>query len=311
MIDMNRMEEGTSKTVLGKGLASLLAPAEVIESNRDRHPGISFASVEEIQANPQQPRREFDPQALEDLAQSIRTNGVIQPLIVRKVAQGYELIAGERRLRAARLAGLSRVPVVIRRSTDRESLQLALIENIQRQDLSCIEEAQAYQHLLEDFTLTQEEIALQAGKDRATVANHLRLLKLETPIQGDLRNGALSFGHAKVLLSVEGATERLRLHSLIIEQKLSVRGTEALVAKEAAESAIREARSAKAENSIETQSLTNRFNQLSRDLTHLWGARVTLRGTEDLGKVVFHYTSRDDLDRILEKLQSGRAAPND
>ncbi len=161
--------------------------------NRDRHPGISLAAVDDIQANHYQPRHDFDEQALAELAQSIEANGIIQPLVVRKgVTGGYQLIAGERRLRAAKLAGLKQVPVVIRRSTDREALELALVENIQRQNLNCIDEALAYLQLMEEFALTQEEVAKRVGKERATVGNTVRLLKLPQAIIDDLKKQILS-----------------------------------------------------------------------------------------------------------------------
>ncbi len=227
------------KSVLGKGLASLLpgamaplpttsaetsqaqqsaasaasaagAATPVMESgNKDRHPGISLAMIDEIQVGAFQPRREFDEAAIEDLAQSIRSNGIIQPLVVRKTAEGYELIAGERRLRAAKKAGLKQIPIVIRRSTDREVLELALIENIQRQDLNCVEEAMAYFQLSQDFSLTQEEVATRVGKDRTTIANHLRLLRLPEVILDDLKTNRMSFGHGKVLLGLEDNALRL------------------------------------------------------------------------------------------------------
>src|SRR4051812_2393237 len=178
-----------------------------------------MASVDEIQANHFQPRRDFDESALKDLAQSIRTSGIIQPLVVRKGSKdGYELIAGERRLRAAKIAGLKHVPIVIRRSTDRETLELALIENIQRQNLNCIDEALAYFQLIEDFSLTQEEIAEQVGKDRASISNFLRLLRLPETIIDDLRRQVLTFGHGKALLSLDDTEMRLRARAQILEK---------------------------------------------------------------------------------------------
>ncbi|NDD92731.1 ParB/RepB/Spo0J family partition protein, partial [bacterium] len=190
------------KTVLGKGLASLLpgaaasisatpsaAPsnhAGLMAGNQDRHPGIALLPVDELSVNDYQPRRSFDDSTLQELAQSIKTNGLIQPLIVRRTTSGYQLIAGERRLRASKLAGLRQVPVVVRRSTDREALEMALIENIQREDLNCIDEALAYRQLMEEFQLTQEEAATRVGKERASVANHLRLLRLPEEIVNDL-----------------------------------------------------------------------------------------------------------------------------
>jgi ParB family transcriptional regulator, chromosome partitioning protein len=269
-------------------------------ANKDRHPGISLAYVDEIQTNSYQPRREFDDAALEELAQSIRSNGIIQPLVVRKGPNGaYQLIAGERRLRAAKRAGLKQVPIVIRRSTDREALELALVENIQRQDLGCVDEALAYQQLMEDFSLTQEEVAQRVGKDRATVANYVRLLKLPQQILDDLKTGILTFGHGKALLGLEDSGQRLLARAEVIEKRLSVRDTEALVDR------IKQGTPAPqgAQESPKSALLT-RLASLATELTRSWSTRVELKGSERRGKILIHYTSRQELDRILESLQN-------
>ncbi|MFZ9595020.1 MAG: ParB/RepB/Spo0J family partition protein [Bdellovibrionia bacterium] len=321
------------KNVLGKGLASLLpnlgaaAPSPVVTphspvelgppeksgaavkppavpsestQNKDRHPGISLAAIQDIQANHYQPRRDFEDQALEELAQSIRANGIIQPLVVRKLPKGgFELIAGERRLRAAQIAGLKQVPVVIRKSTDREMLELALVENIQRQNLNCIDEALAYFQLIEEFSLTQEEVSDRVGKERATVANYLRLLRLPEAVIEDLKRQILSFGHGKALLGLDDTEQRLRARNQVIEKKLSVRETEALV------EAMKQSK--KAENGSAPDSkadpMTKRLSNLAQDLTRQWSTRVEVKGNEKKGKIVFHYGSRQELDRILEGLQ--------
>lgn len=310
------------KPVLGKGLASLLppsgssVPAGIIAAgppphpnsptpeaaNRDRHLGISMASIDEIQANHFQPRRDFDEATLKELAQSIRTSGIIQPLVVRKGAkEGFELIAGERRLRAAKLAGLKQVPIVIRRSTDRESLELALIENIQRQDLNCIDEALAYFQLIQEFSLTQEEMADRVGKDRATVANHLRLLRLPEVIIDDLKKQLLTFGHGKALLGLDDAELRLRARAQILEKHLSVRETEALV--EVMKQLKSDAQSGNPGGETKTP-LTNRLANLSQELARQWSAKVEIKGTEKRGKIVIHYSNRQELDRILETMHT-------
>lgn len=323
------------KQVLGKGLASLFpgistppaaavagvsvasagavtaGPAVSAQSinvgteivSRDRHPGISLAAVDEIQVNQYQPRREFDEAALEELAQSIRSNGVIQPLIVRKTAMGaFELIAGERRLRAAKKAGLKQVPVVIRRSTDRESLELALIENIQRQDLNCIDEALAYFQLIQDFNLTQEEVALRVGKERTTVTNHLRLLKLPEAIIDDLKRGILTLGHGKALLGIEDNDQRLLARKQIIENKMSVRDTEALI--EQMKNKAGGNASSTGGGVATVTPIQSRLQFVSQELTKKWSVRVELRGTERRGKIIFNYSSRQELDRLIESLQN-------
>lgn len=284
--------------------ATSAGPAVPVIENRDRQQGIGLARPEDIQVNQYQPRREFDEQALEELAQSIRANGIIQPLVVRKHANGsYELIAGERRLRAAKLAGLKQVPIVVRRSTDREALELALIENIQRQNLNCIDEALAYFQLIQDFSLTQEEAAQRVGKDRTTVSNFIRLLRLPEAIIDDLKRQILSFGHGKALLGLEDNDLKLRARAIIVEKRLSVRDTEALIdelKKEAAGGGTKT-------DAVPSPAVTpaeQRMKQLSQDLTRQWSTRVELKGSDKRGKIVVHFASRQELDRILEIMQA-------
>lgn len=292
----------TGEGAITAGAATTVQQQEL--SNKDRHPGISLSAIEEIHTNPYQPRRDFDDQALEELAQSIRANGIIQPLVVRKRTQGgYELIAGERRLRAAKLAGLKFVPVVIRRSTDRESLELALIENIQRQNLNCIDEALAYSQLVSDFSLTQEEVSVRVGKDRATVANHLRLLRLPDAIIDDLKRQILSFGHGRALLGLDDNELRLRIRAEVVQKRLSVRDTEALVdqyKKGAAEAAVGSADKA----AEPVSALASRLGALSQELTRHWSAKVEIKGSERRGKIIIHYATRQELDRILDAMKN-------
>lgn len=314
------IQEGKStstKSVLGKGLASLLpgatptppeapraAESPIDSGNRDRHMGVTVMSPEEILTNPYQPRRGFDEAAIEELAQSIQSNGLIQPLIVRKNATGkYELIAGERRLRAAKKLGLKAIPVVVRKTTDRESLELALIENIQRQDLNCVDSALAYHQLTQEFSLTQEEIAGRVGKDRATVANHLRLLKLPEAIIIDLKREKLSFGHAKVLLGLEDPELCLRARNEILEKHLSVRDTEALVNELRAHAATASDRK---QGQVPEQKtpIQQRLQSLSLELTRHVGARVELKGNEKRGRITIRYSTPEVLDRILELLRN-------
>jgi ParB family chromosome partitioning protein len=316
------------KQALGKGLASLFpgaytppppappqniesapaavpaetAPANNNEVNKDRIPGIAMAAVDAIQVNQYQPRRDFDEKALDELAQSIRANGIIQPLVVRKSSTGnYELIAGERRLRAAKLVGLKQVPIVIRRSTDRESLELALIENIQRQNLNCVDEALAYFQLIEDFALTQEEVAVRVGKERATVANFLRLLRLSPEILQDLKTGVLSFGHGKVLLSLEDPELRMRARNQIVEKHLSVRDSEALVEllKQGASTD-----SGSTKKPVSLSPVKSRLLNLAQELCRQWSTKVEVKGSERRGKIVIHYASRQELDRLLDTMQN-------
>lgn len=283
---------------------SLTGAPSAETGNRDRHPGISLAFIDDIQVNHYQPRHDFDEQALAELAQSIEANGIIQPLVVRKgVTGGYQLIAGERRLRAAKMAGLKQVPVVIRRSTDREALEIALVENIQRQNLNCIDEALAYLQLMEEFALTQEEVAKRVGKERATVANTVRLLKLPQAIIDDLKRQALSIGHGKVLLGLDDSGARLLAHAQIVERGLSVRDAEALV------DAMRQGEKTQPVPPALVQAPTpiqSRMAALSQELTRKFSTRVELKGSEKKGKIQIHYGSREELDRILDTLQNSK-----
>ncbi len=282
--------------------APTAAVAPATGASTERGMLISMAGVEDIKVNPYQPRREFDEKELEDLAGSIRSSGIIQPLVIRKTASGeLQLIAGERRLRAAKMAGLKQVPVVVRRSaTDREALELALIENIQRQNLGCIDEALAYNQLLVDFSLTQEEVATRVGKERATVANYLRLLKLPQEIIDDLRAERLSFGHGKALLGLENVEDRMRARAKILERRMSVRDAEALV--DQIKNPPQEENAA--EPSQPSDPLSRRKSALELELTRKWHARVELRGSDKKGKIVFHYASRQELDRLVEALHN-------
>jgi len=312
-----RVEEHViQKSALGKGLASLLGANQADPSsspifrekpevpefqegvtNRDRHLGISMAVLEDIHPNQYQPRRDIQQVELEELVQSIQSSGIIQPLVVRKRPQeGFELIAGERRLRAAKLAGLKRVPIVIRRSTDKEALELALIENIQRKDLNCVDEALAYFQLVQDFGLTQEEVSQRVGKERTTVANYLRLLRLPEEILEDLKKDLLSFGHAKVLLSVEDPFQRMEVRNTILKKKLSVREAELLVG----------SFQKKKDSEKETQgsALKKRLHQLAQELTRFWSTRVQVQGDAKVGKIVIHYSSEQDLNRIVESMHT-------
>lgn len=325
----NQPQKQPNRPALGKGLASLLpgaaanpaalarqfmndVPAPEAASqqpvgtppphpaadglNRDRIPGITLANVDEIVANQFQPRRDFAEAPLAELAESIRAHGIIQPLVVRRGEDGkYHLIAGERRLRASKLAGLKQVPVVIRKTTDKEKLELALIENIQREDLNCVEIALSYFQLAEDFRLTQEEIAKRVGKDRVSVANHLRLLKLPEPFLDDLRRGVLSFGHGRALLSVVDPLKRIEIRNLVVEKHLSVRETERMVAESLVQATEEKEEKAPDPTKVELKAFSER---LGRAL----GTRVKTKGDQYRGSIVIDYFSKEDLDRISVQL---------
>jgi len=277
------------RKALGKGLSALIPDAETMPSEEK---GSLFAvDIADIAPNRFQPRRDFDDAGLEDLARSIKEKGVIQPLIVREIDDGYELIAGERRLRASSLAGLTEVPVVIKDVSDAESLEIALIENIQREDLNPIEESEAYQRLIDEFQITQEEMARRVGKDRTTITNSLRLLSLPDMIKGQLATGELTTGHARALLSLGNQAQILATAKRIVAQSLSVRATEALVKK------LKEGTTPS-----EKPPRDPFYDDLEETLTRSLGTKVRLTPRGESGKIEIEYYSPDELDRLLELL---------
>ena len=216
----------SKRKALGKGLSALIPEAQALIEETE---GYFSCPVELIDPNPFQPRKDFSPSELREMADSVKEKGILTPLLVSKNGDRYQLIAGERRLRAARIAGLERVPVVVREVSPAESLELAIIENVHRKDLNPIEEAAAYQRLLEELHITQEALAKRVGKDRATIANLLRLLRLPSAIQKDLIEGRMSMGHARALAGVKSQKRQLALRDLVIKNQLSVRDLEKLV----------------------------------------------------------------------------------
>src|SRR5437899_7954154 len=279
-----------SKRGLGRGLGALLSsePAEA-ES-------LVEVPIDQIEVNPNQPRKVFDFTALDELAASIRSSGVIQPIIVRRLAGSYQLIAGERRWRAARQAGLERIPAIVRDATDAQSIELALVENLLREDLNPIEAAQAYQKLLAEFGWTQEELAQRIGKDRTSIANCLRLLRLPEEIQTDLRSGRLTMGHARALLALTSVAEQLRLRDEILAHDWSVRTTEdSIRAKESLAEARGLAPRKGRRRSVELAALEE---ALQRGLM----TRVRIIGNERKGKIEVSYATADELERLSDLL---------
>lgn len=254
---------------------------------------MAWVHPEEILPNPFQPRRRFEADSMAELVQSIKDRGVIQPLLVRKADAGYQLIAGERRLRAAREAGLQEIPVVVRESDGRESLEMSIIENVQREDLNAMEEARAYQRLVQEFHLTQEEVAGKVRRDRSTVANLLRLLSLPERIQGYVERGSLSVGHARALLSLDGVPMQLHVAEEIIQRSLSVREAETLVRKKNGES----------QKKRVTVDGSPFLNQIVANLQRRLSTKIRILGREGgKGKIEIEYYSQSDLDRILSAL---------
>jgi len=277
---------------LGRGLAALFGEAEGRADGAGA--AVREVAIELIRPGAFQPRRRFDEDELEALAQSVREKGVLQPLLVRPVdeaAAAFELIAGERRWRAAQRAGLHRVPVLVRPLGDVEALEIALIENLQREDLTALEEAEAYQRLIQEFGRTQSGLAEALGKSRSHVANTLRLLGLPEIVRRRLEEGALSAGHARALLAAANPAE---LAAEIIRRGLNVRVTEQLVKRRGA------TRRPSAHQARDADTLA-----LERDLSQLLGLRVTLAGKARGGALTLHYSSLDQLDRVLALLRGG------
>ncbi len=269
---------------LGKGLGALIQ--EVDEGEFREIP------INSIKTNPYQPRLNINKEHLEELAESIKEKGVIQPILVREVDGGYEIIAGERRWRAAQIAQLSTIPAIVRNLEDQDVLEVALVENIQREDLTPIETARAYKELQEIFGLTQEEIAKRVGKSRSAVANTMRLLNLPDKIQMMIVNGEISEGHGRALLSLKSEEDMLLLADRIVKEKLSVREVEKIV-RQSRVLKERKERSILASRDPEVERVERKFMETL-------GTKVVLQGNLDKGKLVVYYYTRDDLDRIFD-----------
>jgi ParB family chromosome partitioning protein len=284
-----------AKHGLGRGLGALLSSSTpsspALESPTSNVQELPIGS---IVANPRQPRKAFDDNTLRDLAQSLRRSGLLQPVVVRRHGQQFQIVVGERRWRAAGMAGMSHIPAVVREATDAETLELALVENLLREDLNPMEEAEAYQRLLGEFDWTQEDLGERVGKDRSSVANCLRLLKLPELIQDDLRAGRLTMGHARALLSLDSPAEQLKLRSEILAHSWSVRTTEAGVQRKQRHVARRAGR--------RSAELTALEDSLRESLA----TRVRLVGSERAGRIEIVYTSAEDLERLTELITGRR-----
>lgn len=276
------------RQALGRGLEALIPLAK-------GEPGIVDIPLAEIRPSPFQPRKRFDDKKLDELAASIRAQGILSPVIVRQIPGGYELVAGERRLRAAERAGLERIPAVVREMSNAGMLEVALIENVQREDLNPIEEAEVYRRLIEEFGLTQEEMAARVGKDRASIANTLRLLKLPHPIREDLIEGAMSAGHGRALLGLEGRDFQLKAREAVVRRGLSVRATELLVKRLKSGPAAQDRTIRR-----KAPGLAQAEEQLRRTLATK--VRIIRRGQR--GRIEVEFYSEDDLDRLVRKICS-------
>ena len=278
-----------NKRGLGRGLGALLS------STPTEGDVLIEVAIDQIEPNPNQPRKTFESNSLRELVTSIRASGVIQPIIVRQAGDGYQLIAGERRWRAARQAGLERIPAIVREATDGESLELALVENLLREDLNPMEEAEAYRHLLAQFGWTQEQLAQRIGRDRTSIANALRLLRLPDEIQADLRGGRLTMGHARALLALTTTAEQLKLRDEILAYDWSVRATEDSI--RAVESTPTPARTQRRRRGHSVE-----LAALEQSLQRALMTRVLISGNERRGKIEVTYANAEELERIAELL---------
>lgn len=282
-----------SKKGLGRGLGALIPEVEVTEKDRD---SIMELEIGQIQPNPNQPRKEFDQVRLEELAASIKEHGIVQPIVVRPRGKGYEIVAGERRWRAAHLAGLGKVPALVREFSEAETMEIALIENLQREDLNPLEEAEAYRLLMESFKLTQEELAQRLGKSRSQIANTLRLLQLTPAARDEVRAGRLSMGHAKVLLGITDAAKQADLATRAVVQGLSVREVEELTRE-----VVAPARPAERSKS----SLSPDLREVESRLREWFGTPVKLNLNGERGKIEITFFGEEGLGRILDSLGVG------
>ncbi|RCH54945.1 chromosome partitioning protein ParB [Mucilaginibacter hurinus] len=294
------------RKALGKGLSALLNDSENVLPNKKNAPAqpaevnklgsVNDIKIEQVEVNPFQPRTEFEEQALAELSDSIKKQGLIQPITVRRVAAGkYQLISGERRLRASKLAGLTEVPAYIRTANDQQMLEMALIENIQRENLNAIEVALSFQRMIDECSLKQEELGDRVSKNRSTVTNYLRLLKLPPSIQASLRDGEITMGHAKALIGIEDAAQQLFFHNYIIQHDLSVRKTEEMVRDMQRNPVKKEGK--------QPEPLSYQVQKVQDELATKFSTQVKLKmNSQGKGTIEIPFLSEDDLNRILEML---------
>lgn len=296
-----------NKELLGKGIRSLLQSIDTDLKTSSGHlkttvvenvTGTNRIAIDEIETNPKQPRRDFDEKAMQELADSIRLHDIIQPVTVSRLANGkYRLISGERRLRASKLAGLKDIPAYIRQTNDAQLLELALLENLQREDLNAMEVSLSYKRMMEELDYTQEQVAERMGKDRSTVANFIRLLKLPPDIQLAVRNGELSMGHARALINVDTVDKQLFIFKEIKEKGLSVRQTEALVRNMYKQGGVVK-KSSKSH-------LSPAFQRIEDKLASHFSTRVKLRNSRTgSGQIIIDYYSQEELNKILGQMDA-------
>jgi ParB family transcriptional regulator, chromosome partitioning protein len=282
---MTELDPRQRRPALGRGLAALI-PAAAPHSAKD----ILTIDISRIARDPKQPRQHFDAQALEELAQSIREQGILQPILLRRSGDGYTLIAGERRWRAAQRAGLHEIPALVKDLGEAAAFAVALVENLQREDLTPLEEAEGYRRLIDEYGLTQEDLAKRLGRERSTIANILRLLKLPEEVRAELATGTLTMGHARALLGLPDPTSMLELAREVVAKRLSVRQTEARV------------RATGSKPAKPQRSENPNVRHLRESLQRALGTRVTLHERGQAGSLEIQYSNLTELDRIVERL---------
>lgn len=298
------MAKASKKKALGRGLSALLKdPDNDIQSAKDKNAdkvvgNIVELELDSIDVNPHQPRTSFNEDALTELASSIKELGVIQPITVRKLGfNQFQLVSGERRFRASKMVGLTSIPSYIRIANDQESLEMALVENIQRQDLDPIEIALSYQRLIEEVDLTQEEMSDRIGKNRSTIANYLRLLKLDPIIQTGMRDGFLSMGHGRALIAIPEATKQLEIYERIIKDKLSVRETERLV----------KSLNSEEKSTTVAPKLDEKKQKAVKEISSYFGAKVDVKlNKKGNGKLIIPFSSTEDFERIKKLIDEAK-----
>jgi ParB family chromosome partitioning protein len=284
------------KRALGRGLSALIPE---IEKSQEPSKDFFYCEIELIRPNRYQPRIQFAEDELAELCQSIKEQGILQPLLVREENGSFELIAGERRLRAAKRAGLTQVPVVTKRIDDSKLLELSIVENIQRADINPIEESEAYHRLITEFQLTQDNVATRVGKSRSAVANFLRLRQLPDPIKASIQEGKLTMGHARALLGIENSNQQMAAWRAVVRKDLSVRETEDL---------IRSLKGEKKKSKVSRKSTEDRYLlSLADDLSRHFGTKVVIKQRGQSGRVEIEFYSNDDLDRLIERLRQTKA----
>ena len=283
----------SKKFGLGKGLNALIPEETKVNEETIENKGVDLIDINLIKSNENQPRKRFDDEKIMELSESIKHNGIIQPIILKKDKKNYTIVAGERRWRAAKLSGLKEVPAIVMDLTEKQVMEISLIENIQRQDLNSIEEANAYKRLLNEFELTQDELSKRLGKSRTAIANTMRLLNLSEDVQQYLIEGVISEGHGRVLLGIEDEKLQYEIAQKVIDDKISVRELESVV---------RNLKKSKDDNKKKKQceDLSRYYKDVTNKLQNYFGTKVNITNKNNKGKIEIEYYSEDDLQRILD-----------